>query len=98
MANASTTVLGMMFIRNSIVLCSFALVDEVRDRLGVERRRVDVHAGAGLHDVDDDQPDDQRERADDLEIEQRQAAAADLLHVLHAGDAEHDGAEDDRAR
>ena len=36
-------------------------------------------------------------RADDLEVEQRQAAGlADLLHVLHAGDADHDGAEDDR--
>ena len=67
------------------------------DCLGVERRRVDVHAGARLHDVDDDQADDQRDRADDLEVEQRQAAGlADLLHVLHAGDADDDGAEDDR--
>ena len=32
------------------------------DRLGVERCRVDVHAGAGLPQVDDDQADDQRER------------------------------------
>ena len=36
-------------------------------------------------------------RAHDLEIEQREAARlADLLHVFHAGDAEHDRAEDDR--
>ena len=32
------------------------------DALGVERRRVDVHARARLHEVDDDQADDQRER------------------------------------
>ena len=58
---------------------------------------IDVHAGAGLHDVDDDEADDQRERRDDLEIEQRlEADAADLLHVVHAGDAVHDRAEDDR--
>ncbi len=43
------------------------------------------------------QPDDQRDRADDLEIQQRQPAGlADLLHVFHAGDADHHRAEDDR--
>ena len=43
------------------------------------------------------EPDDQRKRGHDLEIDQRlHADAADLLHVLHAGDAVHDGAEDDR--
>ncbi len=53
--------------------------------------------GARLHDVDDDEADDERERAHDFEVEQRERAGlADLLHVLHAGDAEHDGAEDDR--
>ena len=39
----------------------------------------------------------ERERGHDLEVEQRlEADAADLLHVLHAGDAVHDRAEDDR--
>ena len=28
----------------------------------VERRRIDVHPGARAHDVDDDEPDDERER------------------------------------
>ena len=58
---------------------------------------VDVHAGAGLQGVGDDQADDERQRRNHLEIDQRlEADAADLLHVLHAGDAMHDGAEDDR--
>jgi hypothetical protein len=68
-----------------------------RDLLGIERGRIDVHSGTWLDEVDDHQADDERDRADDLEIEERQAARlADLLHVLHAGDADHDGAEDDR--
>src|SRR5439155_8665496 len=65
--------------------------------LRVERGRVDVHAGTRLDEVDDDEPDDQRDGADDLEVQQREAAGlADLLHVLHTGDADDDGAEDDR--
>ena len=43
----------MMFSRKSVVLCICAGLRVRGDRLGVERRRVDVHAGAGLHDVDD---------------------------------------------
>ena len=43
------------------------------------------------------EPDEQRERAHDLEVQQRQSRrSADLLHVLHAGDAGHHRAEDDR--
>jgi hypothetical protein len=35
---------------------------------------------------------------EDLEVQQRQATGlADLLHVFHAGNAQHHGAEDDRA-
>ncbi len=69
----------------------------LRDGRGIERRRVGVHAGAGLRDIDDDEPDEERNGADHLEIDQRESARlADLLHVLHAGDAEHHGAEDDR--
>ena len=67
------------------------------DALGVERRRVDVHPAPGCTTLTIDEADDQRERADDLEVEQRVAAGlADLLHVLHAGDADDDRAEDDR--
>ena len=67
------------------------------DRLGVERGGVDVHAGPGPPDVDDDEADDQGHGRHHLEVEQGlEADAADLLHVLHAGDAVDDGAEDDR--
>ena len=69
----------------------------LRDRLGIEAGGIDVHPGAGLDDVHDHQTDDERERAHDLEVEQRVAAGlADRLHVLHAGDADDDRAEDDR--
>ena len=68
-----------------------------RDALGVELAHVHVHARTGPHDVDDDQAHHQRDAGNDLEIQQRQAAGlADLLHVLHAGDAHHHRAEDDR--
>ena len=68
----------------------------VGQALGVERGRVDVHAHARLHHVDDDQADDQRHRAHDLEVQERVATRlADALHVLHARDADHHGAEDD---
>ena len=67
------------------------------DRLGIDRSGVHVHADAGLKDIDHDQANDQRNRGEDLEIDERlQSDAADLLHILHAGDAMHDGAEDDR--
>jgi len=70
---------------------------EALDRAGVDGAGVDVHAGAGLQGVGNDQPDDQRERGQHLEIDQRlEADAADLLHVLHAGDAVHHRAEYDR--
>jgi hypothetical protein len=66
------------------------------DRLGVQRGGVDVHARAGLQHVHQHQADHQRNAADHLEVQQRQAAGlADLLHVFHAGDAHHHRAEDD---
>ena len=43
------------------------------------------------------EPHDQRDRADDLEIEEGEAPGlADLLHVLHTGDADYHRAENDR--
>src|SRR5215211_7168569 len=58
---------------------------------------VDGHADARLPEIDDDQADNEGERCYDLEVEQRlEANAADLSHILHAGDAVHDGEEDDR--
>ena len=39
------------------------------DAFGIERRRVHVHARTRLHDRDDDQSDDQRERGDHFEVQ-----------------------------
>ena len=67
------------------------------DARRIQRGRVDVHPHAGLPDVDDDQTHDQGDGGHHLEIDQRlDADAADLLHVLHTGDAVDDRAEDDR--
>ena len=87
----------MMRRMKSVVVCVVGALGVVGDGVGVERRRVGVEARARLEHVGDDQADGERERRDDLEIEQRLAAdAADLLHVPGAGNAEDDGAEDDR--
>ena len=67
------------------------------DRPGIDGLRIHVHADAGLQIIDDHQPDHEGEGGDDLEIDERlEADASDLLQVFHAGDAVHDGAEDDR--
>ena len=62
------------------MLCSLALAAKPWIDLVSMRGRVDVHAGAGLQRVGDDQADDQRQRGDQLEVDQRlEADAADLL-------------------
>ena len=72
------------------------LGNEALDRFGVDGGGVDIHADARLQRVGDNQPDDQRQRRDHLEIDERlEAHASDLAHVLHAGDAVHHRAEDD---
>ena len=74
-----------------------ARADVLVDALGVERARVDIHAAAGRPDVDHDQADDQGDGAHHLEIQHGVTTGlADLLHVFHAGNADDDGAEDDR--
>ncbi len=66
------------------------------DGLGVEVRRIDVHALPRLDQVDHDQAQRQREGGQHLEVDQRaHAHAPQFLHVLHARDAERDGREDD---
>jgi hypothetical protein len=71
--------------------------DVARNELGIERRRIDVEALAGLQDLADDQADSERQGRDRFEIEQRlDADAADLLEVAHRADAMHHGAEDHR--
>ena len=67
------------------------------DRFGVEGGHVDIHAFAGLEDIDQHNADQQRYRADNLEIQQRQATSfPNFLHVLHARNADHDCAENNR--
>ena len=56
-----------------------------------------MHPGAGLEQIDGNKPDDKGDRGQHFKIDQRlQGDAADFRHVGHAGDAVHDGAEDDR--
>lgn len=88
----------MMFRKKSTTPCSsFVAGWYLAMPLASKRRDVDVHADARFHHVDDHQTDHQRERRDDLEIDQRaHADATDLLHVAHLRDAEHHGAENDR--
>ena len=53
---------------------------------------------AGLADVDGEQADDQRERRDDLKVDERlDAHAADALDVAVAGDADDEHGEDERS-
>jgi hypothetical protein len=66
------------------------------DRRGAGRLR-QRHADAGLQQVDGHQPDQQRERRHDLEVDDRaQAHAADVLEVPGAGDARDQRAEQQR--
>src|SRR3546814_14572732 len=58
------------------------------DRAGIERRWVDVHSGAGLKDIGDDQPDDQREGREEEEIgEGLERQQPERLALADRGDA-----------
>ena len=75
----------------------FRLLRIDSDRFGVQRRRIDVHARAGLNHINHDQADNQRNGADHFKVEQRhRASAPDRLHAFHSGDAGHHGAENYR--
>ena len=70
---------------------------EPLDSSGVDRAGVDIHGGAGLQRIGDNEPHDEGERRQHLEIDEGlQADAANPLHILHAGNAVHDRTEDDR--
>ena len=76
------------------LLACFGRVD--LDRFGIDGLGVDIHADAGLQDVDDHEPNDEGQRRHHLEIDQcLEADASNLLHILHAGNAMHDRAEND---
>jgi hypothetical protein len=67
------------------------------NRLGIESRRIDVEALAGLEQLPDQKSEPERQRRHRLEIEQRlDPDTADLFEVAHRADAVHDRAEDDR--
>ena len=68
----------------------------LRHRVGIQARGVSVYTSARLHDVDDHEPDHQRDGGHPLEIKERQPAGlADVPQLRHSRDAGHDGAEDD---
>ncbi|MNS63423.1 hypothetical protein D3C72_965160 [compost metagenome] len=72
------------------------LVGVGRDSLGIQCGGIDVHAGARLHGVGDDEANDERKRGEHQEVDHGLAGhAANLLHVVHAGDAGRDCEEDD---
>ena len=71
--------------------------DVALDRARIERGQVDIHADAGLPQIDGDKREHERDERDHLEIDQRlDRDAADALHVVHRGHTVNDGAEDHR--
>ena len=67
------------------------------DRGPIARGRIDIEAGARLHDVGHEQADDQGQCGEEHEIGERlDRNAADRGHVLHRGYAGHHGEEDHR--
>ena len=73
------------------------LEGDVRDGAGIERRRIDIEAGARLEQIHHQQADQQRHARYDFEVQDRlDADAADLLHVGDTGDAHHHGQKNDR--
>jgi len=63
----------------------------------VDGGRIQVKTAARMKDMSCHEPDHERERRHDFEVEQRLAAySPDFLHVAHSGNAGHDGAEDNR--
>ena len=72
-------------------------IDVARDRICIERGRIDVEPLAGLKKLSDHEPHHQRKRRDRLEIEQcLDADTADFLEIAHRAYPVHDRAEDDR--
>ena len=64
---------------------------------GIETGHIYMQAHAGLQHIDDGQAQHQRQRRDQFEIAQRiESDATDATQIVHAGDAQHHRAEDDR--
>ena len=94
---ALTNVSGMMSRMKLDRVLLLGAGDEAGDSARVERRRIDIEAGAGPDQIADGQADGQSERGDGEEIAERLGAdPAERLQIRHAGDAGDDGEEDDR--
>ena len=66
-----------------------------RQGVGIEGGRIDIHTGARLQGIDDDQTDDEGHRAHHFEIDEcKTAGLADFLDVFDAGNARHHSAKD----
>src|SRR5271166_4558542 len=69
----------------------------IRHRLGIQIRGIHVQPVSRMHHIPHHQPDKQRQRGHNLEIQQRLPAyAPNLFHVLHAGNAGNHGAKNDQ--
>ena len=67
------------------------------NRCGVEPCGIDVHSHARLQEIHDSKTDDQRKRRQRLEVQNCfERHAADFFEIVHAGDAVHHCAENDR--
>ena len=95
LAKASITVFGMMCIRKSVTLCALAWPAYSATALGSSVAGLMLNPLPGFTTLPTTRPMSESERGYDFKVEQRFAAdAADLLHVLHPGDAGDHGAED----
>ena len=82
---------------NRTVLCSLALAVKLAIALVSMALGSTFMPAPGCNRLTTMRPMTRADRGDDLEVDERlEADAPDLLHVLHAGDAVHDGEEDDR--
>ena len=96
-AKALKNVFGMMSRMNPTAELFLGFHNVALDPLRIERTDVDVHAGARLQNVDDDQPDHQRQTSEDFKIYERfDADPPDLFEIAHGCDAVHHGDENDR--
>ena len=70
-----------------------------RNRLAIECGGVHIHTHTGLDDIDHDHPDDQSDSREHFKVQQRLCAHPPCFsNVAHAGNANHDGAEDHRGQ
>ncbi len=73
------------------------LLLKFRDLPRIQRRRIDIEPSARMHDIGDDQPDDQRQGGESEKVSKGlRRHPPNRAQLLHARDAGDDGEEDDR--